>query len=121
MEKPGEASDAAESRGRSEEELESMEARLGIGKRGTGRTSPSSSSRPPGPPPRPGPSSAPKVVWKEGSLTPEGWDDMSIQERVVEGLWGERGFLYWLNYLSYRLIFADDREWVDPSGSSASC
>ncbi len=45
------------------------------------------------------------MKWEEGELTPEGWEDMDLQEKVVQGLWGERGFLYWLNYLSYRLIF----------------
>ena len=112
-EKPGEASDAAESRGRSEEELESMEARLGIGKRGRENKSQQQQQAAGATLSTPrGRAQPPKVVWKEGSLTPEGWDDMSIQERVVEGLWGEKGFLYWLNYLSYRLIFVMIGGWI---------
>ena len=30
---------------------------------------------------------------------------MDLKQKVVQGLYGERGFLYWLNWLSYRLVF----------------
>jgi len=116
-EKPG---SEVGSPGRSEEELESMEARLGIGRKGRDQLKSSqaavastpegndSAVRSPGR----RQSEADKVVWKEGSLTPEGWDEMDVQKKVVEGLWGEKGLLYWLNYLSYRLIFVMIGGWI---------
>jgi len=52
------------------------------------------------------------VKWEEGSVFPEGWEEMDLKQKVVQGLYGERGFLYWLNWLSYRLVFVMIGGWI---------
>lgn len=108
----GDGTPDPDNQSRSEEELESMEARLGIGRKGREamKAQPAATREPSLRERRQIPQD--KVEWKEGSLTPEGWDDMDIGEKVTQGLYGERGFLYWLNYLSYRLIFVMIGGWI---------
>ena len=41
-----------------------------------------------------------RAEWKEGSLLPEGWEEMNPLEKVTELYLGERGFLYWSTQLA---------------------
>jgi len=53
-----------------------------------------------------------KAEWKEGELLPEGWDEMDTGKKIIEGLYGKRGFVYWLNWLSFRFIFVLLGGWI---------
>ena len=95
-----------------EANVEAMEARLGLGRKarsaGGGLGSPSESAR------RASGETIrnDKAQWKEGQLLPDGWDKMDPGERVMEVLYGERGFLFWLNWLAYRSIFVLVGAWI---------
>lgn len=45
-------------------------------------------------------SSGQRAEWKKGQLFPEGWEDMSVAEKMVELYLGDRGFLYWSTQLA---------------------
>ena len=114
LRRPRATDDGDEELARSEADIESLEARLGIGRKGReAKTQPTASTQAdPAQARQRQADAAKKVEWKEGSLTPEGWNAMNVTEKVVQGLWGEKGFLYWLNYLSYRLIFVMIGGWI---------
>ena len=35
------------------------------------------------------------MVWKEGQLLPEGWDQMDLPTKLYQLYMGERGFMFW--------------------------
>jgi len=77
-----------------EKRVEAFESRLRATKKAGGKeegrsTMASSSS-----------SSGQRAEWKKGQLFPEGWEDMSVAEKMVELYLGERGFLYWSSQLA---------------------
>ena len=52
------------------------------------------------------------VVWKEGSLLPEGFDKMDPLEKAGQLWTGERGLLFWLNKAAYASLFIVVGGWV---------
>lgn len=38
-----------------------------------------------------------KVVWKEGQLLPEGWEQMDVPTKMYQLYMGERGLMFWAN------------------------
>lgn len=53
-----------------------------------------------------------RVVWKEGSLLPEGFDKMDPLEKAGQLWTGERGLLFWLNKAAYASLFIIVGGWV---------
>jgi hypothetical protein len=42
--------------------------------------------------------------WPEGQLFPDRWDQLDLLDKVTVGMYGERGFLFWLNKLAFASI-----------------
>ena len=61
---------------------------------------------------QPSSSSGQRAEWKKGQLFPEGWEDMSVAEKVVELYLGERGFLYWSTKFAIGGVVALLVSWV---------
>lgn len=53
-----------------------------------------------------------QVVWREGALFPEGWDDMDPFEKMTQLYMGERGLLFWANKAAYASVFILGGAWV---------
>jgi hypothetical protein len=53
-----------------------------------------------------------KVVWKEGSLLPDGFDQMDPLQKAGQLWTGERGLLFWLNKAAYASLFIVVGGWV---------
>jgi len=82
-------------------ERSDVEARLGIGRKA--REAQAAGGADPPPPPSL-PEAKKMAAWGEKSLLPEGFDRMSPAERVSELWMGERGALYWMNWLAVRAV-----------------
>ncbi|PNH08415.1 hypothetical protein TSOC_005020 [Tetrabaena socialis] len=50
--------------------------------------------------------------WNEGQLFPEGWERMSLLQKVAEIYLGRRGVLFWANKAAYASAFAVLGGWV---------
>lgn len=50
--------------------------------------------------------------WKEGSLFPEGWDDMNPLQKITELYMGKRGFLFWSTKLSLAGVITLAVAWI---------
>ena len=61
------------------------------------------------PPPMP---EKPRPEWAEKSLLPEGFDRMSPAEKVSQLWMGERGALYWMNWLAVRAVGVLAVAWI---------
>jgi len=81
-----------------------VEARLGVGRKGREMQAKEVKAEPE--------NMSGKAEWKEGELLPEGWDEMDTGKKIIEGLYGKRGFVYWLNWLSFRFIFVLLGGWI---------
>ena len=55
---------------------------------------------------------ASKVVWKEGQLLPEKWEEMSLGQKVSQIYMGDRGLLFWSNKLATGALFVIALAWV---------
>lgn len=53
-----------------------------------------------------------QVVWEEGKLFPEKWDQMSAPQKAQQLWMGDRGFLFWTNKLAYGALFVIGFAWV---------
>jgi hypothetical protein len=53
-----------------------------------------------------------QVVWQEGQLFPEKWDQMTLWEKSVQLYMGERGLLFWANKAAYASLFIIAFVWV---------
>ena len=53
-----------------------------------------------------------QVVWKEGELFPEKWEEMTVGEKVTQIYMGERGLLFWSNKLATGALFVVGFVWV---------
>lgn len=53
-----------------------------------------------------------KVVWKEGQLLPEGWDEMDVPTKMFQLYAGERGFMFWANKAAWASIIGLLVLWV---------
>ncbi len=42
-----------------------------------------------------------RPAWKPGQLFPEGWDEMSVPEKIGELYLGQRGILFWTSQLAW--------------------
>jgi hypothetical protein len=100
-----------------EESVADLEARLGVGKKGREMRAQAAASQPQDQEQaeaaaREERRNRDKVKWEEGNLFPEGWEEMNTGDKIIQGMWGERGFLFWLNWLSYRFIFVMIGGWI---------
>jgi hypothetical protein len=50
--------------------------------------------------------------WRKGQLFPEGWESMSLPERIAELYLGRRGMLFWATELSWKAAIALGVAWV---------
>jgi hypothetical protein len=55
---------------------------------------------------------ATRAEWKEGKLFPEGWDQMSLPDKVAELYLGQRGMLYWANQAAWASVWVVGGAWV---------
>lgn len=62
--------------------------------------------------PREESSSSNRAEWKKGQLFPEGWEQMSLPEKVAELYLGQRGMLFWATELSWKAAIALGVAWV---------
>lgn len=53
-----------------------------------------------------------QVVWNEGELLPEGWDQMDPLEKATQLYMGERGVLFWLNKAAFASVFIIAGLWI---------
>lgn len=50
--------------------------------------------------------------WKEGKLIPEGWEAMSLPQKISELYLGRRGLLFWANKIAFASVFVVVGGWV---------
>jgi hypothetical protein len=53
-----------------------------------------------------------RAEWKKGKLFPEGWEQMSLPEKVAELYLGQRGLLYWTNEAAWVMVWVVGGGWV---------
>jgi hypothetical protein len=53
-----------------------------------------------------------RAEWKEGKLFPEGWEQMSLPEKVAELYLGQRGMLFWANKAAWASVWVVGGAWV---------
>lgn len=56
--------------------------------------------------------SSTRAEWKEGKLFPEGWEQMSLGEKLSELYLGQRGILYWANQAAWWSVCIVGGAWV---------
>ena len=52
------------------------------------------------------------VVWKEGQLFPEKWDEMDNFQKANQLYMGERGFIFWINKAAYASAIGIGVVWI---------
>ena len=52
------------------------------------------------------------VVWKEGQLFPEKWDQMDNFQKANQLYMGERGFIFWINKAAYASAIGIGVVWI---------
>eukprot|EP00879_Flechtneria_rotunda_P013436 GHRR01014029.1.p1 GENE.GHRR01014029.1~~GHRR01014029.1.p1 ORF type:complete len:175 (-),score=41.15 GHRR01014029.1:1200-1724(-) len=57
-------------------------------------------------------SSSNRAEWKAGKLFPEGWEEMSLGEKVAELYLGQRGMLFWANKAAWASVWVVGGAWV---------
>lgn len=63
-------------------------------------------------PPQAQQTSSGKREWKEGKLFPEGWEELSLPEKITELYVGERGVLFWANKAAYASVIGLIVAWI---------
>ncbi|KAL6763757.1 hypothetical protein V8C86DRAFT_2489821 [Haematococcus lacustris] len=53
-----------------------------------------------------------RAEWKEGQLFPEGFDNMTLGDKITELYLGRRGILFWANKAAYASVFIVIGGWV---------
>lgn len=53
-----------------------------------------------------------QVIWNEGELLPQGWDQMDPLEKATQLYMGERGALFWLNKAAFASVFIIAGAWI---------
>jgi hypothetical protein len=51
-------------------------------------------------------------TWREGQLVPDGWESMSLPEKLNQLYMGDRGALFWLNKIAYVACFGLVGGWI---------
>ena len=89
-----------------ESRLEALEASMRAKRGGSKRTNDQATT------PATASSSGAMAEWKEGSLFPEGWEEMDALQKAKELYLGKRGFLFWSTKLSLAGVILLAVAWI---------